>query len=57
MRFPVETFYPDTNETIQINDHKMVFQLADALNKMNKKRPDYKVDFIKYVGSIIITIH
>jgi hypothetical protein len=57
MRFPVETFYPDTNETIQINDHKMVFQLADALNKMNKKRPDYKVNFIKYVRSIIITIH
>ncbi|KFY87603.1 hypothetical protein V498_07096 [Pseudogymnoascus sp. VKM F-4517 (FW-2822)] len=51
MRFPVETFYPDTNETIQINDHKMVFQLADALNKMNKKRPDYKVNFIKWIQS------
>lgn len=57
MRFPVETFYPDTNETIQINDHKMVFQLADTLNKMNKKRPDYKVNFIKYIRPIIITIH
>ena len=35
MRFPVSITYAETNETFDIQDHKMVFQLADVLNKMN----------------------
>lgn len=50
MRFPVDIYYADTNETIPINDHKMVFQLAETLNKMNKNKHGYDVNFIKYVA-------
>jgi monoamine oxidase len=49
MRFPVSITYADTNETLEIQDHKMVFQLADVLNKMNADRPDLQVHFIPWV--------
>lgn len=45
MRFPVDLTLG--NETVEINDHKMVFQLADVLNEMNGNSPEYKVNFIK----------
>ncbi|KAF2464066.1 uncharacterized protein BDR25DRAFT_337590 [Lindgomyces ingoldianus] len=51
MRFPVSITDPDTNETIQILDHRMVFQLADALNRMNLHDPDYAVNFIPWIQS------
>ncbi|KAK6439750.1 hypothetical protein LTR95_004037 [Oleoguttula sp. CCFEE 5521] len=47
MRFPVSITYPETNDTIQILDHRMVFQLADVLNTQNG--PDYAVKFIKWI--------
>ena len=34
-RFPVSIKYADTNETLDIQDHKLVFQLSDVLNEMN----------------------
>lgn len=45
MRFPVDLTLG--NETVEINDHKMVFQLADVLNKMNGNSSEYVVNFIK----------
>jgi len=51
MRFPVSVKYPGTNDTFEINDHKMVFQLADALNKMNGNDPNLAVNFITWVQS------
>lgn len=52
MRFPLDIWDSETNQSIPINDHKMVFQLADTLNQMNGQDPEYKVNFIKYVDSI-----
>ncbi|KAI6829211.1 L-amino acid oxidase-like protein LaoA [Hortaea werneckii] len=51
MRFPVSVTYPDTNDTLQINDHRLVFQLADVLNKQNGNDPAYAVEFIKWIQS------
>ncbi|KAL2816054.1 flavin-containing amine oxidoreductase-domain containing protein [Aspergillus cavernicola] len=50
MRFPVSITYAEQNETLEIQDHKMVFQLADTLNKMNAAgHPELEVDFIPFV--------
>ncbi|KAL4921323.1 flavin-containing amine oxidoreductase-domain containing protein [Aspergillus aurantiobrunneus] len=50
MRFPVSLHYSEQNETLEIQDHKMVFQLADTLNQLNAPdRPDLRVDFIPFV--------
>lgn len=51
MRFPVEIKYPDTNETLEIKDHRMVFQLAGVLNEQNGHDPDYAVNFIPWIQS------
>lgn len=51
MRFPVSVRYPDTNETLDIQDHKMVFQLADVLNEMNGNDPELAVNFINWIQS------
>lgn len=51
MRFPVSVKYADTNETLDIQDHKMVFQLADVLNKMNGDSSDLAVKFIPWIQS------
>lgn len=48
MRFPVSITYPN-NDTIQIMDHRMVFQLADVLNKQNGGDSEYTVNFIKWI--------
>lgn len=45
MRFPVTVTFG--NETVDINDHKMVFQLADVMNKLNGNSSEYMVNFIK----------
>lgn len=49
MRFPVSITYADTNETLEIMDHRMVFQLAGVLNKMNAKAPELQVNFIPWI--------
>lgn len=51
MRFPVSVRYQDTNQTLDIQDHKMVFQLADVLNKMNGNNSDLAVKFIPWIQS------
>ncbi|KAI9370252.1 flavin-containing amine oxidoreductase-domain containing protein [Aspergillus egyptiacus] len=50
MRFPVSIHYAEQNETLEIQDHKMVFQLADVLNEMNADcHPELNVDFIPFI--------
>src|ERR1700712_1900765 len=49
MRFPVSITYAGTNETLQIQDHKMVFQLGDALNQMNGNDSALEVKFIPWI--------
>jgi len=52
MRFPVSITYAETNETLYIQDHKLVFQLADVLNEMNVKLdPVFQVNFIPWIQS------
>jgi monoamine oxidase len=51
MRFPVSTRYADTNETLDIQDHKMVFQLGDVLNQLNGNASDLLVKFIPWIQS------
>lgn len=52
MRFPVSLTYAATNETLEIQDHKMVFQLADVLNSMNSELdPSWQVKFITWIQS------
>jgi monoamine oxidase len=49
MKFPVSITYADTNETLEIKDHRMVFQLADVLNKMNGNNSKYAINFIEWI--------
>lgn len=49
MRFPVSTKYADTNETLDIQDHKMVFQLGDVLNQLNGNSSSLAVNFIPWI--------
>lgn len=52
MRFPVSLTYAETNETLEIQDHKLVFQLADVLNQINAEvDPAFQVNFIPWVQS------
>lgn len=51
MRFPVSVKYADTNETLDIQDHKMVFQLADTLNELNGHNQTVAVNFIPWYQS------
>ncbi|KAJ5946642.1 hypothetical protein N7454_003481 [Penicillium verhagenii] len=49
MRFPVSITYADTNETLEIQDHRMVFQLAGVLNELNAGNPELQVNFIPWI--------
>ncbi|KUJ06457.1 uncharacterized protein LY89DRAFT_790482 [Mollisia scopiformis] len=49
MRFPVSLTLD--NATVEINDHKMVFQLADVLNNLNGNSSEYLVNFIQWIQS------
>ncbi|KAF2227562.1 L-amino-acid oxidase [Elsinoe ampelina] len=51
MRFPYEITDPDTNETFPINDQKMVYQVADVLNKINEGNEELQVKFISWIQS------
>jgi monoamine oxidase len=51
MRFPVSVEYADTNETLDIQDHKMVFQLGEVLNELNGNDPELEVKFIPWIQS------
>jgi hypothetical protein len=47
MRFPIEFNYK--GKSLPITDHKIVYQLVDELNSMNKK--SLQVEFIKWYQS------
>src|SRR5262249_36857505 len=49
MRFPATYTVAATNETININDHQMVFFLAEELNKLNGRNRNLSVDFIPWI--------
>ncbi|KAI5784296.1 flavin-containing amine oxidoreductase-domain containing protein [Pyronema domesticum] len=49
MRFPYEIQYAGSNEKLEINDHKIVFQLAEYLNKLNKNDPKLSIKFIEFI--------
>ncbi|CBX94170.1 similar to L-amino acid oxidase LaoA [Plenodomus lingam JN3] len=50
MRFPYTMTDPETNETLAIEDQKMIFQLADILNEINKDNdPALQVKFVPWI--------
>ena len=49
MRFPESIQYAGSNETIQVNDMKLTFQLADIMNELNKGHPNFTVKFIPWI--------
>ena len=49
MRFPETVQYAGTNQTLPVNDMKLVFQLVDMLNQLNKDRPQSQVNFIPWI--------
>ncbi|KAK0702183.1 flavin-containing amine oxidoreductase [Lasiosphaeris hirsuta] len=51
MRFPSTYRDSATNETMNIADHQMVFQLADEMNKLNGYSKNLSVDFIPWIQS------
>lgn len=51
MRFPVSIRYSSTNETLQIQDHKLVFDLAEEINRRNGNDPNFTVSFIPWIQS------
>lgn len=51
MRFPETIQYTGTNETLPINDQRLVFQLADLMNQLNKGHPNFTVNFIPWIQS------
>ena len=57
MRIPKNMTWLSTNETIPLNDHKLVFQLADTLNEMNKGNNNYTIDFIRFIQTSPNMLH
>ncbi|KAL7623166.1 hypothetical protein AAE478_006847 [Parahypoxylon ruwenzoriense] len=49
MRFPETIEY--SNETYNITDHQMVFQLASEMNRINNYDKNFSVDFIPWIQS------
>lgn len=49
MRFPATYKDPASNETLDINDHQLVFQLADEMNKLNGGDKNFSVDFVTWI--------
>ncbi|KGQ09880.1 L-amino-acid oxidase [Beauveria bassiana D1-5] len=49
MRLPWSITYKSDNTTHEYTDHRMTFQLADTLNRLNGHDPRYKIDFIPWI--------
>ncbi|TQV93051.1 L-amino acid oxidase LaoA [Cordyceps javanica] len=49
MRLPWSVTYKSDNSTHEYTDHRMTFQLADTLNRMNGDDPRYRIDFIPWI--------
>lgn len=51
MRFPYTYQDTTTGESLNISDHRLVFQLADEMNSLNGHNKNLSVDFINWVQS------
>lgn len=51
MRFPYQWTASSTNETYNITDHQLVFQLAAEMNELNGHDANWSVDFIPWYQS------
>ncbi|EGX95719.1 amine oxidase [Cordyceps militaris CM01] len=49
MRLPWSVTYKSDNSTHAYTDHRMTFQLADTLNRMNGHDPRYEIRFIPWI--------
>ncbi|KAJ4155377.1 hypothetical protein LMH87_000626 [Akanthomyces muscarius] len=49
MRLPWSITYKSDNSTHAYTDHRMTFQLADTLNRLNGDDPRYKIGFIPWI--------
>lgn len=49
MRFPESIQYTGSNETVPLNDMKLVFQLAEIMNQMNEGQSNFTVNFIPWI--------
>ena len=48
MRFPQLIQYAGTNETLEIQDHKLTFDTAAEVNKLNNNNKNFSVEFIPW---------
>jgi len=48
MRFPLSITDAESNETLPIQDHRIVFDLAAELNKLNHNNTNFTIDFITW---------
>ncbi|KAK2738947.1 hypothetical protein FQN57_006741 [Myotisia sp. PD_48] len=51
MRFPKNIINATSKESLPMNDQKIVFQLADTLNRLNKNNKKHKINFIPFIVS------
>ena len=51
MRFPQLVKYANTNETVEIQDHKLVFDLAAEVNRLNNNDKNFSVELIPWYQS------
>ena len=51
MRFPEAIQLAGTNETLEVNDMKLTFQLADFMNTLNKGNANFTINFIPWIQS------
>jgi hypothetical protein len=51
MRFPFTYMDTTTGESLNISDHRLVFQLAEEMNRLNGNSKNLSVDFINWVQS------
>lgn len=49
MRFPESIQYAGTNETLQVNDMKLTFQLGAFMNQLNTGQPNFTVNFTPWI--------
>ena len=49
MRFPESITNTETNETLPVNDMKLVFQLADVMNQLNTGDANFTINFIPWI--------
>lgn len=49
MRLPYQVTYKSDNSTHAYADHRLAFQLADLLDRMNENDETYKIDFIPWI--------